>query len=75
MYIFIRSQAKNQVIAEVEQQGEQIMSLMTQTLRNADAVNSPTKGNNASTISIDVFDAGELGDCSDNFIYIGIVEV
>lgn len=56
MYIFVRSQAKNQVISEVEQQGQQMMNLITQTLRNSQSVSSPTKGNTDSSITVDVFD-------------------
>lgn len=53
----LESRIKNQSIAEVEQQGAQVMHLITQTLRNAEAVNSPLPGANSSTLSIDVINA------------------
>lgn len=50
----LESRVKNQTIAEVEQEGIQVMQLMTQTVRNATAVNSPILGNSASTLSLTV---------------------
>jgi len=47
---------KNQVVAEVEQQGAQVMQLMLQTIRNADAINAPAPATSATSTSIDVFD-------------------
>ena len=46
------ARAKNQTIATVDQGGSQAMSIITQTLRNATAINSPTQGNTASTLSV-----------------------
>lgn len=51
---FLESRVKNETIAEVEQQGLQIMQLITQTARNAEAINSPSVGTSASTLSLDV---------------------
>ena len=50
----IRSQTSQQVIAELEQQGAMVMALVTQTLRNAEGINSPTTGTSASVLSVDV---------------------
>ena len=37
----LESRVKNQTIAEVEQEGIQVMQLITQTIRNATAISSP----------------------------------
>jgi type II secretory pathway pseudopilin PulG len=49
----LASQIKNQTIAEVEQQGIQIMQIMSQSLRNAQRINSPVRGSQSATLSID----------------------
>ena len=51
----LESRIKNQAIAEIEQQGIQVMQLIAQTLRNADTINSPATGANASSISINTY--------------------
>ncbi len=43
---------KNQVALEVEQQGSQAMRLITQTVRNASSITSPTAGNSASSVTL-----------------------
>ena len=53
----LQSRIKNQTIAEVEQQGLQVMQLVTQTLRNADVINSPAQGASASVISVNTYNA------------------
>ncbi|MBI4713620.1 hypothetical protein HY771_00310 [Candidatus Uhrbacteria bacterium] len=58
LFSLIESRTKNQVIAEVEQQGAQVMQTIEQTARNAEAINSPTIGANASTLSLDVVTGG-----------------
>lgn len=52
LFVILQSQAKNQTIAEVEQQGAFIMQLVTQSTRNATAINSPADGASAATLSI-----------------------
>jgi len=42
-----------QGVLEVNDQGSQALKLITQTLRNGSSVNSPTIGNNGSSLSID----------------------
>ncbi len=54
--VAMQSREKSQTIAEVEQQGAQIVQLVTQTIRNATAINSPSIGANATSLSIDVVD-------------------
>lgn len=51
----LESRIKNQTIAEVEQQGLMVMQSITQALRNAESVNSPTQGGTASTLSINTY--------------------
>jgi Tfp pilus assembly protein PilW len=48
----LEARTKNQVIAEVEQQGIQIMQIITQTIRNADTINSPTIGTSGASLSV-----------------------
>lgn len=48
----LESRIKNQTITEVEQQGLQVMQLITQTIRNADSVNSPGLGVSAPLLSV-----------------------
>lgn len=50
----LESRIKNQTIAEVEQQGLQVMQLITQTVRNAQAITSPLLGTSASSLTLDV---------------------
>src|SRR3990167_4707415 len=56
--LIFASRVKNQVIAEVEQQGMQVMQLITQTVRNAAVINTPGPGQSANSLSVDstVFD-------------------
>lgn len=55
--ILLQSRIKNQVIADIEQQGVRIVQLMGQSIRNAQGINSPTAGNSANSLSIDVVNA------------------
>ncbi|MDD5626512.1 MAG: type II secretion system protein [Patescibacteria group bacterium] len=55
--ILLQSRIKNQTIAEVEQQGLQVMQLVTQTARNAEAITSPAQGASASSLTLDVISA------------------
>lgn len=51
----VTARIKNETIAEVEQQGIQALQLMTQTLRNAESITTPTAGNTATALAIAVF--------------------
>lgn len=53
----LESRVKNQTIAEVEQQGSQVIQLITQTIRNASAVNSPSIGGSGASLSLTVVDS------------------
>jgi Tfp pilus assembly protein PilW len=54
LYTILQSRVKNQVIAEVEQQGMQTIALITQTARNATTLTSPTIGTTTATLSLAV---------------------
>ncbi len=57
--MLLQSRIKNETIAEVEQQGVQVMQIITQTARNAEDITSPTVGNSGSSLTLDVVDAGD----------------
>lgn len=57
--LVLRSRVKAQTIAEVEQSGVQIVQIISQSIRNASAINSPTTGNNATSLSLAVVNAGQ----------------
>lgn len=54
----LQSRIKNQTIAEVEQQGLQVMQIVTQTVRNADTINSPAQGTSAASLSVNTIITG-----------------
>lgn len=57
--LVLGARVKNQTIAEVEQQGVMAIQLITQTMRNATQINSPTPGSSASSLSLNVTDAAK----------------
>ena len=54
----LESRVKNQTIAEVDGQGLHVMQIITQSLRNAVAINSPALGVSAASLSINTVVAG-----------------
>src|SRR5262245_23945386 len=48
------ARVKTQSIAEVEQQGTFIMDYISQTIRNADSITTPTAGNSAAGLTLAV---------------------
>jgi len=56
--MLLGSRIKNQAIGEVEQQGLQVVQIITQTIRNADFINSPGIGTNASSLSLNTIVSG-----------------
>ena len=52
--ILLQARVKNKTIAEVEQQGMQVIQLVTQTVRNSKGINSPATSTTASLLSLDV---------------------
>ena len=49
----VNNRMQSQRLFEVNDQGEAALKIITQTLRNADQVNSPTTGNTGSSLSVD----------------------
>lgn len=54
----LQARIKNQTIAEVEQQGLHVMQIITQTVRNADTITSPTQGTSAGSLSVNTIIPG-----------------
>jgi len=54
---FFNSRIKNQTILEVGQEGAQVMEIITQTIRNANSVNSPVIGINDTSLSLSVINS------------------
>lgn len=50
--LVLSTRVKSQAIAEVEQQGTQVLQIFGQTARNASSVTSPTIGTSASSLTI-----------------------
>src|SRR3989338_4913053 len=57
LQILLESRVKNQTIAEVEQQGLQVMQLITQTARNAEVITAPAPSASAASLTLDVITA------------------
>lgn len=57
LFLLMQSRVKNQTISEVEQQGIQVMQLVTQTGRNAEAITSPAVGTGSASLTLDVITA------------------
>ena len=52
----VSSRIKNQSIGDVNQQGLQVMQLVTQTIRNAKTIDFPTIGATSTSLSMTMFD-------------------
>lgn len=52
--LILSSRTKNATVAEVEQQASQILQIITQTVRNASAVNSPGIASSSTSLSVNV---------------------
>lgn len=57
--VLLQMRVKHQTIAEVEQQGKFVMQLIGQTVRNAEAINSPSFGSQSNSLSVDVIEAAD----------------
>ncbi len=53
-----QSQIRNQAVLEVNDQGVQALRVITQNLRNATVINSPTLGTSANSLSVNTTSAG-----------------
>lgn len=56
--LLINSRIKNQTIAEVGQQGTQIIQNISRAIRKAESINSPSAGSSSTTLSITMTDSG-----------------
>ena len=52
--ILLEARVKNQTIAEVEQQGAQIVQLVAQSIRNSNGINSPATSTTSSLLSLNM---------------------
>lgn len=52
LFLLMESRVKNQAISEVEDDGRQVMYIMTQSIRNSNAINSPGVGTSSTSLSI-----------------------
>jgi len=71
--ILLQARVKNQAISEVEQQGAQVMQIITQSIRNAEDINSPAIGASAALLLLDVIESENdptVFDLSNNAIRI-----
>ena len=59
MALLLEVRVKNTVIAEVEQQGDQIVQQITQVIRNAEGITAPAVGASASSLTLDVITSGD----------------
>jgi len=57
MAMLLESRVKNQTAAEVDQQGNMVMNLITTAIRNAEGVNSPAVGASDASLSLDALAA------------------
>ena len=56
--LLLGARIKNQVVAEVEQQGLAVMQVMTQAIRNAEGITSPATTTAAATTTLDTLVVG-----------------
>jgi Tfp pilus assembly protein PilW len=56
LFLALESRTRQQTVAEVNQQGLQVMQLITQTIRNAKSVTTPSFGTSSSTLSLQTSD-------------------
>ncbi|MCA9364013.1 prepilin-type N-terminal cleavage/methylation domain-containing protein [Candidatus Kaiserbacteria bacterium] len=54
LFMLLEARVKNQTIAEVEQQGLQVMQNITQSVRNAEGITAPTVGGSSPSLTLDV---------------------
>lgn len=57
--IILESRIRSWVISEVEQQGIQVVQIISQTIRNAEDITSPVSGNTAANLTLDVVDIAD----------------
>ena len=58
IWTLLEARVKNQTIAEVETQGQQILTQITQIVRNAEAITTPSVGASGASLTLDVVESG-----------------
>lgn len=53
--VLLRARIKNQTVADVESQGQAVMRVITQTIRNSALVNSPAQGASLTSLSLNTY--------------------
>ena len=56
--LFLQLRVKNEIIADVTEQGAHIVSVINRTIRNAEAITTPTQGTSNASLTVDVVSAG-----------------
>ena len=56
LYFILESRTKFQTISEVENQGIQVVNIITQTIRDTENITLPVRGTSAASITLDVVD-------------------
>jgi Tfp pilus assembly protein PilW len=54
LYIVLSGRIKSQTVSEVEEQGVQVMNIITQTIRNSEGVNIPVAKSSSNSLSLEV---------------------
>lgn len=57
--LLLSARVKNQTVAEVEQQGAQVMRTITQLVRNAASITTPAVGASGATLSLATYDTAK----------------
>jgi Tfp pilus assembly protein PilW len=70
---FLEARVKNQTISEVDSQGVQVMQIITQSIRNAQSINSPNTGNDGGSISLESADTDI--DPIEFYLSSGVIEM
>lgn len=52
LFTILGARTKNQVVIDVDQEGQRTMQIITQTIRNTTTINSPTAGLTAASLSL-----------------------
>lgn len=71
--LILQSRIKSQAIAEIEQGGVHLIQTITQIIRNAEGINSPSLGNSSATLSLDAF--GIINDPTSFDLSSGLIRI
>ena len=72
-FTILKSRVRNNVVMEVDQQGVYLMNIITQIIRNAESINSPSTGLSNASLSLDVLETSQdptIFDLSSNTVRI-----